>query len=125
MVGVGLVIFGLIYPHFVRTHSWIEYLYASPFGLVPCPTLSVIIGATLMARARSHVWDVTLSVVGLLYGMIGVFRLGVGIDYGLIVGALTLAVSAAIRTREVVRWTDDRNARAPSPVVDGHQASAR
>lgn len=46
----ALVVFGWTYPHFVSTHSWIEYAYAAPLGLIPCPTLSVVIGFTLLVR---------------------------------------------------------------------------
>ena len=46
--GVALIMFGWTYPHFSATDSWTTYLYASPFGLLPCPTLSVVIGITLL-----------------------------------------------------------------------------
>ena len=55
--GVALIVFGSMYPHFVRADSWTTYLYASPFGLLPCPTLSVVIGSTLLLR-RLQLGDV-------------------------------------------------------------------
>jgi hypothetical protein len=92
-----LIVYGWTYPHFLDTDSWIAYLYASPFGIVPCPTLSVVMGITLAFRIlRSRSWSTTLVVAGLLYGGIGVFRLGVLLDWGLLFAAATLA-AAVIR----------------------------
>jgi hypothetical protein len=41
--GGGFTVFGWTYPHFLRTDSWTTSLYTAPFGLLPCPTLSVVI----------------------------------------------------------------------------------
>ena len=91
---VVLIAYGWTYPHFVVTDSWTTYLYASPFGVVPCPTLSVVMGVTLACRnLRSHSWSTPLVVAGLLYGAIGVFRLGVLLDWGLLFAAATLATA--------------------------------
>jgi hypothetical protein len=90
--GVALVIFGWTYPHFLRTDSWTPYLYASPFGLLPCPTLSVVIGMTLLVPAlRSSLWNTALFVAGLLYGGVGTFQLGVSLDWALLFASATLA----------------------------------
>ena len=90
--GVALIIFGWTYPHFLTTDSWTTYLYASPFGLLPCPTLSAVIGMTLLFRdCRSSLWSTALVVAGLLYGAMGVFRLGVALDWGLLAAAAVLA----------------------------------
>jgi hypothetical protein len=94
---VVLFVYGWTYPHFLDADSWTTYLYASPFGLVPCPTLSVVMGVTLAFRSlRSRSWSTTLVVAGLLYGAVGVFRLGVLLDWGLLFAAATLA-AAVIR----------------------------
>src|SRR6185436_17593131 len=45
--GALLIVFGWMYPHFVQAGSWLTYVYAAPFGLLPCPTLSVVLGLTL------------------------------------------------------------------------------
>src|SRR6185369_5909742 len=45
--GAALVAFGATYPHFVAVESPAAYLVASPFGLLPCPTLLVVLGSTL------------------------------------------------------------------------------
>lgn len=96
--GALLVAFGWIYPHFVATDRWTTYLYAAPFGLLPCPTLSVIIGLTLaLAMYRFRAWSVAVIGAGAVYGVIGVFRLGVALDYGLLAGtALLLAATGDI-----------------------------
>jgi len=94
VAGAVFITYGWAYPHFLRTDSWTAYLYASPFGLVPCPTLSVVIGLTLVFRAiRSRVWDTSLVVAGLIYAAVGVFRLGVLLDWGLLFAAITLAAA--------------------------------
>jgi hypothetical protein len=92
--GGGLILFGWIYPHFVRTESWLTYLYASPFGVLPCPTLAVVIGMTLIFRHLSATsWQAALMAAGLIYGAIGVFRLGVLLDWGLLLASAMLGAA--------------------------------
>jgi hypothetical protein len=94
--GALLLAFGWWYPHFVKPDHWLIYAYASPFGLIPCPTLSVLIGLTLMVGLfRSKTWTTILALAGLMYGVIGVFRLGVVLDYGLLAGAIVLTAVLA------------------------------
>jgi hypothetical protein len=93
-IGAALVIFGLVYPHFVVAEPWITYLYASPFALIPCPTLSVIVGFSLLMALESRAWSRLMAAAGLTYGVIGVTALGVGIDGVLIAGAATLLVKS-------------------------------
>lgn len=79
--GVPLVAFGWLYPHFLVTDTWTAYAYASPFGLLPRPTLSVVIGVTLaVGGLRSARWNGVLAAAGVVYGAIGAFRLGVVLD---------------------------------------------
>ena len=104
--GALLVVFGWVYPPFLHADSWTAYAYASPLGLLPCPTLSAVIGFTLifgLARARS--WGVPLAAAGTIYGVIGVFQLGVSLDYGLLAGAALLLF--ALR-REPLMWRSVR-----------------
>lgn len=90
--GCGLAAFGLVYPHFLRTESWVEYLYAAPFGLVPCPTLTVLVGVSLFAGSfGSRPWAAVVAGASLIYGVIGVAVLGVWIDVVLIAGGMVLA----------------------------------
>lgn len=98
--GTALVLFGMVYPHFVVTRSWTEYAYASPIGLIPCPTLAAVIGFTLIFRnLRTTAWTVPLIVAGLLYGVVGVVVLGVALDTGLLAGALVLGMAATAHLR--------------------------
>jgi len=94
--GALLVAFGWTYPHFLTADHWAAYTYAAPFGLLPCPTLSAVIGLTLvLGMLRSQAWSVTLAAAGFVYGAIGVFALGVTLDYGLLAGATLLGVVVA------------------------------
>lgn len=93
--GLFMVAFGWVYPHFIRADSWVVYLYASPFGLIPCPTLSAIIGIALMIGGlNSRAWTLILSCAGAFYGLVGWLRLGVTIDVILLLGAAILSVTA-------------------------------
>jgi len=103
--GALLVAFGWTYPHFLTADHWAAYTYAAPFGLLPCPTLSAVIGLTLvLGMLRSQAWSVTLAAAGFVYGAIGVFALGVTLDYGLLAGATLLGVVAGVSTT----WRSER-----------------
>lgn len=52
--GAGLVAFGWTYPHFVSTQSWTTHLYASPFGILPCRTLSVVSASRCASGASAR-----------------------------------------------------------------------
>ena len=94
--GGGLSLFGWMYPHFLRTESWVIYLYASPFGVLPCPTLAVVIGMTLIfAQLNAIPWRAGLMAAGLFYGAIGAFRLGVLLDWGLLLASVMLGAAIA------------------------------
>ena len=93
LAGLGAVsiVFGWTYPHFTNADSWATYLYASPFGILPCPTLAAVIGMTVMCSGLgSTAWSATLAAAGLVYGVIGVLRLGVALDFGLLLASVVL-----------------------------------
>jgi hypothetical protein len=93
IVGIIMIIFGLVYPHFIRTGSFLKYLYASPVGLIPCPTLSIIIGFLLLYSGfGSQSLTLALIVFGLFYGVFGVLKLAVYPDIFLIFGTITLLI---------------------------------
>jgi hypothetical protein len=116
--GALLVAFGWGYPHFLETAGWTAYTYAAPLGLLPCPTLSVVIGVSLMLRLlASRTWALTLAAAGLLYGAVGVFMLGVELDYVLLAGALVLAGSIAT-------LSSPSSAGQPAPKSNGHRTAA-
>jgi hypothetical protein len=87
--GVLMFLFGWVYPHFLDTSSYVPYLYAAPTGLIPCPTLSIVLGLSLMVGGlNSRAWSLSLAAMGIFYGIFGVLRLGVTIDAVLLLGAL-------------------------------------
>jgi hypothetical protein len=101
--GLILLFFGLIYPHFLDQGPLYRYLYASPMGLIPCPTLSAFIGITMMLHGfGSKKWMLTAAIFGLFYGIFGVLKLKVYLDLGLIAGALFLLVYAFTIKKKVV-----------------------
>jgi hypothetical protein len=88
-IGAAMLAFGWFYPHFLVAHPWWFYAFAAPFGLVPCPTLSVVLGLSLyFSGFGSRAWSATLGALGLFYGVVGVFRLGVWIDLPLAAAAV-------------------------------------
>lgn len=89
--GAAMIAFGWLYPHFLVSRSMLAYLFAAPTGLIPCPTLSVVIGCSLvLGGLSSRAWTGILVAAGLFYGLFGAFRLGVRLDFVLILGALVL-----------------------------------
>ncbi|MGZ4886154.1 MAG: hypothetical protein ACXVJK_00430 [Candidatus Aminicenantales bacterium] len=92
-IGAVMVLFGWIYPHFLQGSSPLRYLYAAPTGLIPCPTLSIVIGfALLSGGVGNRAWALLLAALGVFYGLFGAFRLGVGMDVLLLLGGITLVV---------------------------------
>jgi len=116
--GVALIAFGWVYPHFLDGPA-VAYLYASPVGLVPCPTLAMGVGFALLGNGLgSRAWGLTLATVGLFYGLFGVLRLAVFLDIALVAGAMALiaaefrSVVALPRDQEVVRFIKCIDSRA-------------
>lgn len=94
IAGLVLVLFGLVYPGFLPAASFIEYAYASPVGLIPCPSLCEVTGFALLYRNFiSRSWGICMAAAGLFYGLTGVFYLGIKMDFVLFSGALLLAVN--------------------------------
>lgn len=97
IAGVLMIAFGWVYPHFLALPA-ASYLVAAPVGLLPCPTLSVAIGFTLLGGGfGSRRWSIGLAALGLFYGIFGLARLGVTLDAGLIAGAAVLGATALDR----------------------------
>jgi len=102
LVGTAMISFGWIYPHFLVVSSPIEYFVAAPVGILPCPTLAVVVGFAISWRGmRSPAWSWTLAAVSAFYAIYGVAQLGVLMDALLMGGAVALVVVAshAYRTR--------------------------
>ena len=97
--GAIMCTFGWAYPHFLDGPAW-QYLYAAPLGLLPCPTLALLMGVSLLADSfGSKAWAILLGSMGMLYGLMGVFALRVTIDWWLIAGAAVLLARAATPLR--------------------------
>ena len=91
IAGAMLLGFGLVYPHFLDQPAAM-YLVAAPVGVVPCPTLAVVMGFTLLAAGLgSPAWCRVLVAAGAFYSIVGVWQLGVLLDVGLLLGTLALA----------------------------------
>lgn len=100
MPGIILFLFGWVYPHFLDTSSFLPYLYSAPTGLIPCPTLSIVIGLLLVLNGLdSRALSLILGFAGLFYGVTGVAQLGVMLDWVLLAGASLLVVFAFARRR--------------------------
>jgi hypothetical protein len=111
--GGGLMIaYGWFYPHFLIGNP-LHYLYAAPVGLVPCPTLAIALGFALLARGGgTRAWPLTLAGGAAFYALFGVFRLGVALDLGLLVGAVLLGINARTPAAARPRPTPDSLAQA-------------
>jgi hypothetical protein len=95
LAGIGMVAFGWFYPHFLENKPWLSYAIAAPMGLLPCPTLAALIGASLLATGfGSESWSLTLSSAGLFYALFGAIRLGVRLDLILAIGSSLLGMGA-------------------------------
>lgn len=100
VIGVLMIVFGLVYPHFTQGDSFIKYLYASPAGLIPCPTLSIIIGFLLLYNGLgSQAITLLMVIYGLFYGLFGTLRLAVYPDIFLIFGSISLLVKYILSLR--------------------------
>jgi len=90
--GLAMIAFGGFYPHFLIDRPALSYVVAAPVGLLPCPTLSLLIGFLLLGDgiATPRV-SLLIAAVGVLYALMGVMVLGVTLDVGLLAGALLLA----------------------------------
>ena len=94
VAGALMLGFGLVYPHFLAGPAAL-YLLAAPVGVIPCPTLAVVIGFSLLGDGlASRAWCWLLVAVGSFYAVFGVWRLGVALDVGLVLG--TLAVGSLL-----------------------------
>ena len=91
VLGSGFIAMGWVYPHFLDATSPVEYVFQAPFGLLPCPTLLVVSGLTMMFGSfDSRAWRSLVAGAALIYGGIGVGVLGVTIDLALIASGVAL-----------------------------------
>lgn len=91
LLGSSVIGLGWFYPHFMQSGPPLSYFYAAPFGVLPCPTLAVVVGLAIVAGGfGSRVWSSVLAGLALFYGLFGTHVLGVFIDTFLTIGALLL-----------------------------------
>lgn len=110
--GIVMIVFGWAYPHFLNEGTPLSYLYAAPAGLIPCPTLSIVIGFALVLRyLESRSYSRILAVAGLFYGITGVLQLQVAIDWVLLFGAIVLLTFSFLKADRVWRYERDRQQR--------------
>lgn len=93
VTGGLLFAFGWGYPHFLAPDSMLSYLYAAPTGLIPCPTLSAILGVTLVLGGFGSVaWPAIVGLLSLFYGFYGAAILDIYIDWILFAGGVSLLI---------------------------------
>ncbi len=100
LAGVVMFVFGWIYPHFLESESFFAYMYSAPTGLLPCPTLSIVIGLSLITgNFGSQAWAVVLVIIGLLYALLGTLYLGLALDFMLLIGSVMVVISVLLNRR--------------------------
>ena len=94
VLGIGLVVYGIAYPHFVDG-AWYRSLYAAPVGVLPCPTLAMIAGYTLVTGGHeTRAVPAVLAVWTAFYAAFGIAKLGVLLDIGLVAATFGLVALA-------------------------------
>ncbi|HSQ64632.1 MAG TPA: hypothetical protein VLM85_15520 [Polyangiaceae bacterium] len=93
VAGAIMIAFGWTYPRFVVVASPNEYLVAAPLGLLPCPTLALVVGFAIAAQGLGNrAWSWTLAAAAVFYALYGSIALGVTLDALLLLGAAALVV---------------------------------
>ncbi len=95
--GIIMFLFGWGYPHFLDSSSFLPYVYSAPTGIIPCPTLSMVIGSALILNGLgSRIVSLMLGISGILFGITGVVQLGVSIDVVLL-GSIVILTLAFVK----------------------------
>lgn len=95
VAGVLTLAFAWVYPHFLEGQPTWLYIVAAPMGLVPCPSLALVLGVGLCAGGfSSRAWSVIAGAVGIFYGLFGALRLGVWLDLPLVAAAVLTLLTA-------------------------------
>jgi hypothetical protein len=95
ILGAAVIAFGWTYPHFL-SGSLMHYAYAAPVGLIPCPTLAILVGFGLLSDGlHSHAWSWVVGAAAAAYAGFGAVHLGVWLDLPLLLGAGVLVYVAS------------------------------
>ena len=87
-IAVFFIFLGIWYPDFIEKNL-LMLLFVSPVGVIPCPTLLTALGLmTLVSSGLSKTEYLITAIMGLIYGIIGVFVLKVYLDITLLVLAV-------------------------------------
>lgn len=98
--GVLMFMFGWIYPHFLDESASLSFLYSAPVGVIPCATLSIVIGlAMIMNSLGSRKISLILGITGIVFGITGVWQFGVTIDWILVLGSIAVLIFAFRRKK--------------------------
>jgi hypothetical protein len=110
-MGLLALLYALVYPHFLSDKSAWIYLIAAPVGIVPCPTLSLVFGFTLIFSGfHSRAWQAVCCAAGLFYALFGILFLGVWLDLGLLLS--TLAMLILMTERQELTFSNGNQANA-------------
>lgn len=91
---------GIWYPEFVEQNI-LMLLFVSPLGSIPCPTLLTALGLMLLVSpGLTKTQYLITAVMGLIYGVIGVFVLKVYLDITLLMLAIYSICSIFYRLRK-------------------------
>lgn len=79
------ILIGMWYPHFVNAHPAL-LIFLSPVGVLPCPSLYVLLGLLNLyhPQVNKSLFTAT-ALIGLFYGITGVFVLNVALDIPLLI----------------------------------------
>lgn len=117
-LGGLLVAFACSYPHFLVGRPALAYLVGAPLGLIPCPTLSLVIGVALIGCGpNSKGWSFVLAAAGVFYALFGALRLGVVIDLALLAGSIAIGAQA-LTTRKPEPFLDTLGKPLPRSVSE-------
>lgn len=88
-IAIVAIFLGLWYPEFVDKGA-LMLLMVSPVGVIPCPTLLTTIGLLILIMPGvSKLQYVITIIMGLIYGVIGVFVFKVYLDITLLILVLS------------------------------------
>ncbi len=87
-IALFFIFMGLWYPEFVDKNALL-LLVVSPVGVIPCPTLLTTIGLMTLTIPSVNKFQYLITIImGIVYGVIGVFVFKVYLDITLLVLAL-------------------------------------